>query len=87
MNTIIKFLTIIFCIFCFVSFGTNKNNETNNKMDEYTVIDATLLNCSLHKEIKVTNVEYNNHSYIIFDIGKYRGAVIHDPDCSCKNIY
>lgn len=27
-------------------------------------------------------VEYNGHSYIIYQ-GRYKGGIIHDPDCPC----
>lgn len=35
---------------------------------------------------RITNFQYNNHSYIRFDDGTFENrvsAVVHDPDCQC----
>lgn len=33
---------------------------------------------------RIYKIEYENHSYLIFDNGGYKGGITHDENCKCK---
>ena len=35
------------------------------------------------KENTFSTVEYNGHTYIVYDGGDYDSGICHDPDCKC----
>ncbi len=76
MNKIKLIFPITLCIIIFAGCTEVTPEERQQIQRQLQEMDNANRRSDLH------TVDYHGHSYIIYQ-GRYKGGIIHDPDCQC----
>jgi hypothetical protein len=60
--------------------------KTNEIMKTILLIIAAiaLSSCEKDDSSELQTIQYEGHSFILYDGGSYAGGMIHHPDCKCR---
>lgn len=74
-----KFILCLFAVAMLTSCAPSPYKEAETTDAEHVKV-TTENTCTL---LDIYRVNYNGHSYILFDGDSNLNGIVHDPDCSC----
>ena len=67
-----------------VAGGYQHKTTTMKTLATIAVLAALLTSCEKDDTSALQTIQYEGHSFILYDGGAYAGGIIHHPDCKCR---